>query len=460
MNNLILSVDSYKHSQYLQYPPNTTSVFSYIEARGGRFDETVFFGLQGFIKKYLTNPITIEDIDQSQSIIDTHMGEGLFNRSGWEYILNEHNGYLPLKIKAVPEGTVIDTKNVLVTVENTDSNCFWLTSFVESAILRAVWYPLTVATRSREIKKVIRDFLVTTADDSALDGIGFLLHDFGARGVSSSESAGIGGAAHLVNFMGTDTIEGMLWAMEYYNTDVPAFSVPASEHSTITSWGKENESQAYKNMFKQFGGKYPIVSVVSDSYDIYNAVENIWGDELKDMVISSGSTLVIRPDSGEPADVVGNIAALLDEKYGSVVNSKGYKVLNNVKILQGDGLSELIDFYKILDKLTRLGFSTDNVVFGMGGGLLQQVNRDTCKMAMKASYAVVDGEGRDVYKDPITDAGKRSKRGRLALIKDDEGYKTVPEDVAGDFNELQTVYLNGKLLNETTFDEVRSRAAL
>jgi len=455
--NIILSTDSYKHSQYKQYPPNTTSVFSYIEARGGRYDETVFFGLQGFIKKYLTTPITMADINQAEVIINGHIGPGLFNRDGWEYVLNEHDGYLPLKIRAVPEGTVIGTKNVLVAVENTDPNCFWLTSFIETAMLR-VWYPITVATKSREIKKVIKTYLEMTSDESALEGLPFKLHDFGARGVSSEESAGIGGAAHLVNFMGTDTIEGIVWAMEYYNTDIPGFSVPASEHSTMTSWGRENESDAYKNMIEQFGGDFPIVSVVSDSYDIFNAVENIWGDELKDIVDESGSMLVIRPDSGEPAEVVSKIATLLDSKFGSTVNTKGFKVLNGVRILQGDGLNDIADFSIILSTLTSLGFSTDNVVFGMGGGLLQQVNRDTCKMAMKASYTIADGSGRDVYKDPITDSGKRSKRGKLGLIYQDGVYKTVSEKEAGEDDILQTVYCDGKLFNEATLEEIRKRA--
>ena len=458
-NNLILNTDSYKTSQFVQYPPNTTSVFSYIEARGGQYSENVFFGLQMFLKEYMTAPITQQMIDEAEWFLKAH-GEP-FNKSGWEYILNEHDGFLPIRIKALPEGTVVTTSNIMVAVENTDPLCFWLTSYIETALLRAVWYPTTVATKSREIKKVIAEYLEKTADDEAMGGLAFKLHDFGARGVSSLESAGIGGCAHLVNFMGTDTIEGALYAMRYYNeTEVPGFSVPASEHSTITSWGRKNELEAYKNMFKQFGGEFPIVSVVSDSYDIYNAVENMWGGELKDMVINSGSTLVVRPDSGEPAEVVAKVALLLDATFGSTTNSKGYKVLNNVRILQGDGLNDVADFEKILTKLVGYNFSTDNVVFGMGGGLLQQVNRDTSKFAMKASQAVVDGEGCDVYKDPITDSGKRSKKGRLGSLMVDGVIATVSEEEAGEDNLLQVVFENGKIVNETTFAEVRERAGL
>lgn len=459
MSNLILSTDSYKQSMAAQYPPNTTSVYSYVEARGGKYDETVFLGMQAFLREYLSKPITIEDIDEANNVIDVHMGEGIFNREGWMYILEEHNGYLPLRIKAVPEGTVVKTSNVLVTVENTDPKCWWLTTFVETIILRGVWYPTTVGSKSREIKKMLRKFAIQTGNTDDLD---FALHDFGARGVSSKESASIGGAAHLVNFRGSDTLEAITHIVKYYDpSEMAAYSVPASEHSTITSWGRDNETAAYKNMFDKFGGKYPIVSVVSDSYDVFNAAENIWGDELKEMVVDSGSTLVIRPDSGEPAEVVGKIAQILDNQFGSTINDKGFKVLNNVRILQGDGLSELIDFDKILMRLVRLGFSTNNIVFGMGGGLLQNVSRDTYSFAMKASSIVVDGDSRNFSKDPITDTGKRSKTGRLSLVGDgDGGHRTVSEAQAGIDNVMQTVYHNGQLFNQTTFDQVRDRAAL
>jgi nicotinamide phosphoribosyltransferase len=248
--------------------------------------------------------------------------------------------------------------------------------------------------------------------------------------------------------------------MKYYNTDeMTAFSVPASEHSTITSWGKNRETDAYRNMLKQFGGEYPIVSVVSDSYDIYNAVENIWGNELKDEVIKCGSMLVVRPDSGRPEEVVSRIAMLLDSTFGSTINSKGYKVLNNVRILQGDGITE-DSIRDILATLRGYGFSSDNAVFGQGGALLQQVNRDTQKFAMKASAAFVDGEWVDVFKDPITDSGKRSKKGRITLWKDaNDNLVTagINEHKSYVCDMLDTVYENGKIIKEYTFDEVRAQ---
>ena len=231
----IIRTDSYKFSQWMQYPPNTTHISSYIESRGGE-PESVFFGLQAFIKEYMLTPITMKDIDRAEKIVLAH---GLpFNREGWEIIVNEHGGLLPLDIEAVPEGTVMPTRNVQVQVVNTDPRLFWLTSYIETAMLRGVWYPSTVATKSRKMKKIIAAALHKTSDIPVNDQLFFKLHDFGARGASSTETAMLGGMAHLVNFMGTDTFEAIPAVMELYNTDeVVGFSIPASEHSTITSWG-------------------------------------------------------------------------------------------------------------------------------------------------------------------------------------------------------------------------------
>ena len=456
MKNIILNSDSYKYSQFSQYPPNTTGIYSYIESRGGHYNETVFFGLQAFIKEYLCAPITQDMIDEAEAIILAH-GEP-FNREGWEYILREHGGYLPVRIKAVPEGTVVPVKNVLATIENTDPNCYWLTSFLETALLRAIWYPTTVATNSREIKKVILDALIRTGDPASID---FKLHDFGARGVSSLESAGIGGAAHLVNFMGTDTVEALLFARRYYDAGMAGFSVPAMEHSTVTSWGRDNEVDSYRNMVKKNGKPGGIVSAVSDSYDIYEACR-LWGTELKQDVLDSGATLVVRPDSGDPAEVVCKCLRILDQHFGHTVNDKGYKVLNNVRVLQGDGITHQT-IRSIIFTITMAGYSADNVVFGQGGALLQIVNRDDQKFALKASYGLIDGREVFIQKDPITDPGKKSKVGKMKLVRTTDGYETInnlnPKYPDAD-DVLQVVFENGSLFNETTFEEVRKRAKL
>ena len=453
-HNICLNSDSYKFSQFNQYPVGTEYVYSYIESRGGQWDRTVFFGLQAFIKEYLTTPITQEDIDTAEKVILAH-GEP-FNRAGWEYILNELGGKLPVVIKAVPEGCIVPTRNVLATIENTDPKCWWLTSFLETAILRAIWYPTTVATNSYESKKIILTYLERTGDPSLID---FKLHDFGARGVSSMESAGLGAAAHLINFMGTDTVTGLLYLQEYYNCEMAGFSIPAMEHSTVTSWGRDHEVDSYRNMLKTHGKSGAPIAFVSDSYDIFEACRK-WGTELKQDVLDSGAVVVVRPDSGNPSDVVVKCLYILEKYYGSVTNSKGYRVLNNVRVIQGDGIDHAT-IRSILFCMEIAGFSADNVAFGQGGALLQQVNRDTLKFAMKCSSIGIriDGElvWRDVFKDPITDHGKVSKKGRVTLYQDKNGlYTSGVEDWPE--SALKEVYRDGNVVTEYTFDQVRANA--
>ena len=238
------------------------------------------------------------------------------------------------------------------------------------------------------------------------------------------------------------------------------FSSPAAEHSTITSWGRENEKQAYANMLAQFGGQGKLVAVVSDSYDLFNAIENIWGDELKSKIEQTGGTLVVRPDSGDPVAIVAETVERLMNKFGYTVNQKGYRVLPScIRVIQGDGISQHT-IEAILVAMKQRRQSADNIAFGMGGELLQKVNRDTMKFAMKASAAMVNGLWRDVYKDPITDKGKRSKKGRLAVIQLPNGdIKTIREqDLGSRDNLLITVFKNGELVKEYSFEEVRARA--
>ena len=449
--NIILNTDSYKASMFKQYPVGTTGVYSYIESRGGQYDATVFFGLQAFIKEYLLDPITQADIDIAEEVWTAH-GEP-FNRAGWQYILDKHNGYLPVVIKAVPEGTKVPVKNVLATIENTDPECFWLTTWLETALLRAVWYPTTVATQSRSIKETILTYLEKTGDPSTIN---FKLHDFGARGVSSLESAAIGGASHLVNFMGSDTISGILYAREFYNAPMAGFSIPAAEHSTITSWGRDNEVEAYRNMLTQFAKPGSIVAVVSDSYDVFNAVDKLWGEELRQQIIDSGATVVIRPDSGDPLEINQKLIKILGEKFGYTTNNKGYKVLNNVRLIQGDGVNEST-IRTILGNFMINGWSADNIAFGMGGALLQIVNRDTQQFAMKCSAAEINSKWVRVQKDPITDSGKKSKAGRVTLYQAKDGtFSSGVEDWPE--SALKEVFRDGKLITEYTFDQVRANS--
>jgi nicotinamide phosphoribosyltransferase len=455
MKNILLATDSYKASHAFGYPPGTEYVYSYIESRGGVYDRTVFFGLQMWLKEYLAKPITRADIDEAAEFWAAH-GEP-FYREGWEYILERYQGRLPVEIRAVPEGTIVPVKNVLVTVVNTDPKCWWLTSFLETALLRAVWYPTTVATNSWQCKQTIRAALERSSDDVAQ--VTFKLHDFGARGASSQETAAIGGAAHLVNFMGSDTVEGVLAARRYYGEPMAGFSIPAGEHSTMTAWGRDREVDAYRNMLKVFAKPGALVAVVSDSYDIMNAVNNIWGGVLRDEVQDSGATLVVRPDSGDPLTVPVEVVEALGERFGYTVNGKGYRVLPNcVRVIQGDGITPQT-LPVILDNLLAAGYAADNIAFGMGGGLLQQVNRDSQRFAMKASAARINGEWVDVYKDPVTDAGKRSKRGRFVLTRERGSWETLPAGSGFDWADtLTTVWRNGELVRDWKFSDIRERA--
>jgi nicotinamide phosphoribosyltransferase len=466
LDNLLLNTDSYKASHWLQYPPRTQATFFYVESRGGLYDRTLFFGLQTILKEYLSKPVTHADVDEARDLFAAH-GEP-FNETGWRKLVDTRGGLLPLRIRAVPEGSVVPTHQALVTIESTDTNAFWVPSYLETLLLR-LWYPVTVATISWHVKQTIRQFLDRTSDDPA-GQLPFKLHDFGARGVSSAESAAIGGVAHLVNFMGTDTVSGLRAAQAYYHEAMAGFSIPAAEHSTITSWGREHEVDAYRNMLRQFAKPGSLVAVVSDSYDIFHAIREHWGRTLRDEVIRSGATVIVRPDSGDPVDVVHQCLQLLDEAFGHSVNGKGYKVLRHVRVIQGDGINPN-SIRSILERITSDGYATDNIAFGMGGALLQQLNRDTQKFALKCSAARIDGKWIDVYKNPVTDHGKQSKRGRMTLIRHREygTYKTLPVsadapslDAAvkppGYDDAMVTVWEDGRLLTDWTFKEIRARA--
>lgn len=454
--NLILNTDSYKASHFVQYPPHSEIVSAYVEARGGQFKQVLYFGLQAFIKAYLMQAITPAQIEEAAALFTAH-GEP-FNRAGWEIIVNEYAGFMPIEISALPEGSIVPTGTALVQIQNTDPRLYWLPSYLETMLLRAIWYPSTVASLSWQAKQIIREYLEATCDQPA-EQLPFKLHDFGARGTSSQETAALGGMAHLVNFMGTDTVAALLAARRYYHAEMPAYSIPAAEHSTITSWGQAHEADAYANMLKQFAQPGKTLAVVSDSYDIYHAVSEIWGKQLKEHVEQSGACLVIRPDSGQPEQVVVEVLKRLEQAFGSRINQKGYRVLNNcVRVIQGDGVN-LDSLAVILAAVKADGFSTENLAFGMGAGLLQKVNRDTLSFAMKTSAIRIAGEWRDVYKQPITDLGKTSKRGRLAVIKNENGWQTIREDQLGSQqNQLQPIFRQGRLLQEVSFEQVRKRA--
>lgn len=459
--NFITATDSYKASHWLFYPKGTQFVRSYLESRvGSKYSEAVMFGLLPILEEHFEGvQITKEKIDAAEFAFHKHFGnEKIFNRAGWEYILNKHEGKLPLRIRAVKEGTVVGVSNVLVTVENTDPNCAWLVNYAETLLVQ-LWYPITIATRSRNMKKVLMAALRLSGDPA---GIGFKLHDFGFRGVSCYDNAAYGGAAHLINFLGTDTFAGIEMLNAYYDgencaTGYPGFSIPATEHSTVTSWGRNGEVAAVKNILEQC--QNGLVACVGDSYDMENFARVVVGTELKDIIEKRDGVFVVRPDSGEPTEMVPFVLQILWEQFGGTINDKAFKVLNpKVRVIQGDGIDDE-SLGKILMAVMAAGFSADNIAFGSGGGLLQKVNRDTMRFAFKCSQIVINGQAFDVYKDPKTDHTKASKRGQLKLIKAEDGFKTVRFEDEGE-DVLVDYFVDGEILQFPTLNEIRERAAL
>jgi nicotinamide phosphoribosyltransferase len=467
--NLILLADAYKYAHHKFYYPGTTQIYSYLESRGGVFDETIFFGLQYFLKEYLQGPaFTQQDLDEADGFLKQVFGrDDVFDKSKFQYILDKYDGHLPVKIKAVAEGTAVPTSNVLMTIENTDPECYWLTNFLETLLMQ-VWYPCTVATLSNQIRKVVTRFYNDTATEGAEAGIDFVLNDFGFRGVSSVESAKIGGAAHLINFSGSDNLAGSGMAINYYDAQkVYGLSIPATEHSICTLLGREGELEIFRHVIRTF--PTGTIACVSDSFNIFKACREYWGGELKEEILNREGTLVIRPDSGDPIMTLLEIFKILFETFGFSTNSKGYKVLpQQVRVIQGDGVNytEIINIYNVLKAN---GISAENLVLGMGGALLQKVDRDTQKFALKCSGAVINGSEVAVEKSPtemdaqgnITPSFKKSKGGRLKLVKISGIFKTVNEqEHLESADELHTVFENGELLNTITFEQVKANANL
>ncbi|GAA4340642.1 nicotinate phosphoribosyltransferase [Flaviaesturariibacter amylovorans] len=466
--NLLLLADAYKYSHHRLYQPGTSRIYSYLESRGGRFDNTVFFGLQYFLKHYLEGAVvTTDKIEEAAEWMPEVFGRNdVFDPSLFRYILGRHGGRLPVRIRAVREGSLVPVHNVLLTIENTDPACFWLTNFLETLLMQ-VWYPSTVATLSHEVRRVVERYYRDTASAAAEGDTGYVLNDFGFRGVSSVESAGLGAAAHLLSFRGSDTIAGSVLARRYYGADkMWGGSVPATEHSVCTLLGEAGELDVFRHVLET----YPtgIVACVSDSYDIFRACADYWGGTLRDQVLAREGTLVIRPDSGDPVFTLLRVMDILLEKFGYTVNEKGYKVLPpQVRVLQGDGV-DLDSIRAIYGALQVNGISAENLVLGMGGALLQKVDRDTQQFALKCSWAEVNGAGTEVRKRPLELDGsgrlhrsfKGSKGGRLKLVRAADGYRTVGEaEYPERADELITVFENGVLCAEQSYDEIRERLA-
>lgn len=402
MNNVLLQADSYKLSHFSQYPKGTEYIYSYIEPRKGHYP-VVVLGIEEFTDR-IAKGLTYTNVTELRALAQLH---GVpFNTDGWNELLSKHeDSGFPLKVMGVPEGTIVSPGTPAAAIVNMDPEFPWLTSFFETLFLRTVWYPSTVASRSRYIKVRIKQFMEYTGAD--MSTLPFKLHDFGARGVSGDDSAERGSAAHLTQFQGSDTLEAVQYVRLNYGV-VAGFSIPATEHSTVTSWGREHEKEMYENFIRTSGGPGKIYACVSDSYNIWEALK-LW-KELEPVILEVGGTLVIRPDSGDPVTTPVQVIEELMDLFGYTTNAKGYKVLPpHIRVIQGDGVDEE-SIVRIMQRMVDRKLSLDNIAFGMGGGLLQMLNRDTLGWAMKCSAARVNGEWRDVYKDPIG-GSKTSKKG-------------------------------------------------
>lgn len=457
--NPIMRADSYKFSHAMPgvYKSGIRGMFSYLEARS-KGDTIVPFGAQMWAMKNLMTPITMDNVNEAANFAALH-GEP-FQRSGWEKVVNIYDGYLPVTIRVVPEGMRVPSQNIIASVECTDPDLFWLSSQLETNMQRGIWYPTTIASNDYKNWRAIRRFAMETSDD--LSSVPFTLHDFGGRGVSSGETAEVGGAAHLVYFMGSDTIEGVRAANFYYKNQMAGFSVPASEHTVQCSFGSLpwQQREYLEAMLNAFAKEGKIVSIVMDGYDVFREVKQII--DLKDAIIATGAYVVLRPDSGDPLEIIPRLLKMLEVGFGSKINTKGFKVINHVGLLQGDGI-DYDSMVKIMEVVTGSGFSLSNIVFGSGGGLLQKVNRDTYKFAQKASAVLIKDRWVPVFKDPVTDPGKKSKAGRLTLVKSrlTGEFRTVDMDsqIDSEWEDVMvTLYDHGKLFNLSTLDEIRARA--
>lgn len=469
--NIMLATDSYKASHHAMLPEGLTYGESYGESRGGEYPFTLYWGMSYYLQSYLQGvQVTEEKIQEAITFYNEHFGvENVFNEEGWRYILTTYGGKLPLKIESLKEGTIIPTKNILYKISSTDEKCVWLVNWVETLLMK-LWYPITIATNSvagREILEYYHNMSGVTSS------VNFLLHDFGYRGVASEEQAWIGGASHLLSFKGSDTVAGIRMLQKYYDAPMAGFSVPASEHMVMTIRGREMEIETYREILRNHGKgtKFENVplSLVSDTYDVFNVCRFIFDDEIcRQLIMERTAPFVIRPDSGDPADVLEQCLEIIAEKFGFEVNEKGYKTIySKIKFLQGDGIT-IYTMRDILEYLiVRKNWSIDNLIFGSGGGLLQSFNRDTLKFAIKASFAIVDGQPIDVYKDPITSGGsKTSKKGKLYCIREENGHYTTMNHheieehaISLENNVLETVFYNGDILIKPTYNQILENIA-
>lgn len=479
-----LLADFYKISHREQYPDGTETIYSTWTPRTSRKEgitEVVAFGFQAFIKEYLIDyfydnffsKTKQEVVDEYTRVIKCTLGKEVVDT---QHIEDLHDlGYIPIKIKAVDEGTLIPIRVPMMTIENTNPKFFWVTNFLETLMSCQLWQPTTSATIAYQYRKILDKYAADTNGD--LSGVQFQGHDFSMRGMGSLESAMLSGSGHLLSFTGTDTIPAINYLEQYYNANIESelvgCSIPATEHSVMCTYGKENEIEAYKRLITEV---YPtgFASIVSDTWNLWEVLDKII-KPLKKEILNRDGRIVVRPDSGDPVEIIcGNINGKTEDErkgvveilwdiFGGIITEQGYKQLDtHIGCIYGDAIT-VERCEEICKRLKSKGFASTNMVYGIGSYTYQYNTRDTFGFALKSTYAVVNGEERMLFKDPITDDGvKKSQRGEVVVLNSSDGiiYKdglnASGESMVKD-NLLTTVFENGKLIKNQSLHEIRSR---
>jgi len=482
MNTMHLS-DGYKVDHRNQYPAGTELVYSNWTPRKSRIDEVeevVFFGLQYFITKYLQTEFDENFFQRPKNEVVAEYKKRIGNYLGPDAIKYEHVealhdlGYLPIEIKAVPEGTLVPMRVPMFTMKNTLPEFFWLTNFLETILSCIIWMPCTSATMSFQYKRLLTNYALATGGD--VDFIPWQAHDFSFRGMAGLEAAMMSGAGHLLNFTGTDTIPAIDFLERYYAADsdqeLIGGSVPATEHSVMCMGTEDDEVGTFQRLITE---TYPtgVVSIVSDTWDFWKVITE-YVPRLKEQIIARDGKVVIRPDSGDPVKIIcGDPEAVpgtpefkgavecLWETFGGAISPKGYKLLDqHIGLIYGDSIT-LERCEQICEQLQQKGFASTNVVFGIGSYTYQYATRDTFGFAMKATYGEVRGEGLEIFKNPKTDDGtKKSAKGLIRINGTNGKIETMLDSVTPEQEQggmLQTVYKDGVITNTATLSEIRER---
>lgn len=506
-----LQTDFYKTLHYKMMPENMTRLYSNGTPRKSRIpgvNKFVFFGMQYFIFEYLITQWgeflkNGSVIKEYKRIMDFTLGKDVVSMKQWEAL--RELGYFPLHIKALPEGALCPVGVPFYTITNTHEDFGWLVNYLETIMNCTIWQPIISATLAREYKKILTHYAILTTGNA--DMVQWQAHDFSMRGMSSLETACTSGAAHLTSFTGTDTIPAISFLEQYYCADVEkeliGASVPATEHSVMCMGTKDDELGTFHRLFDLF--PTGILSIVSDTWDLWKVcTEHL--PTLKEEILARDGKLVIRPDSGDPVNIIcgdgpnekshhpghpayKGVIELLWEVFGGTVNEQGYKVLDpHIGAIYGDSITT-DRAIEMCERLMAKGFASTNIILGVGSYTYQYVTRDTAGIATKATYGEVktsrkvspeitgnpnsatgivigeDIEGREIWKDPITDDGtKKSARGLLKvqeLFKDGKHHtyvllesQTWEQEKTG---ALETVFLDGKLVKFHTLQEIRNR---